>query len=51
MLAGEGVNVVLGGRKREKLEALEREIQASGGRAEVCGTHLAKPHHQSCSAA
>lgn len=45
MLALEGVNLALGGRSREKLKALEEEIRASGGRALVVGTHLAKRHH------
>ena len=45
MLASEGVSVALGGRSREKLEGLEAEILASGGRALVVGTHLAKRHH------
>ncbi len=45
MLAHEGVNLVLGGRSRDKLEALEKEITRSGGRALVVGTHLAKRHH------
>ncbi len=45
MLAHEGVNLVLGGRSRDKLEALEKEITDSGGRALVVGTHLAKRHH------
>ena len=44
-LAREGVNLALGGRNREKLEALEREAEALGGRAIVVGTHLAKRHH------
>ncbi|HEX2729361.1 MAG TPA: SDR family NAD(P)-dependent oxidoreductase [Rubrobacteraceae bacterium] len=45
MLAGEGANLVLGGRSREKLEALEAEIHGSGGRAVVVGVHLVKRHH------
>jgi NADP-dependent 3-hydroxy acid dehydrogenase YdfG len=45
MLASVGVNLALGGRDREKLEALEGEIRASGGDALVVGTHLAKRHH------
>jgi NADP-dependent 3-hydroxy acid dehydrogenase YdfG len=45
MLAREGVNLALGGRSRVKLEALEEGIRASGGRAVVVGTHLAKRHH------
>jgi NADP-dependent 3-hydroxy acid dehydrogenase YdfG len=45
MLAREGVSLALGGRSREKLEALEEGIRASGGRALVVGTHLAKRHH------
>ena len=45
MLGHEGVNLVLGGRSRDKLEALEKEITDSGGRALVVGTHLAKRHH------
>jgi short-subunit dehydrogenase len=32
MLGHEGVNLVLGGRSRDKLEALEKEITDSGGR-------------------
>ncbi len=45
MLGLEGVNLALGGRSRKKLEALEEGIRASGGRALVVGTHLAKRHH------
>lgn len=45
MLAGAGANLVLGGRSREKLEALEAEVQSLGGRAVVVGVHLAKRHH------
>lgn len=45
MLAQEGVAVVLGGRSRDKLEALEAEIQGCGGRALSLGVHLAKRHH------
>lgn len=45
MLANEGAAVVLGGRSRDKLEALEKEIQGSGGRALSLGVHLAKRHH------
>jgi NADP-dependent 3-hydroxy acid dehydrogenase YdfG len=45
MLAREGARVALGGRSREKLEALEAEIRALGGEALVVGTHLAKRHH------
>jgi NADP-dependent 3-hydroxy acid dehydrogenase YdfG len=45
MLGHEGENLVLGGRSRDKLEALEKEITDSGGRALVIGTHLAKRHH------
>ncbi len=44
-LASQGVAVVLGGRSRETLEALEQEIQDSGGRALSLGVHLAKRHH------
>lgn len=44
-LACEGLNLALGGRDREKLEALEREVEALGGQAIVVGTHLAKRHH------
>jgi NAD(P)-dependent dehydrogenase (short-subunit alcohol dehydrogenase family) len=44
-LARESVNLALGGRDREKLEVLEREVEAMGGRAIVVGTHLAKRHH------
>lgn len=44
-LADQGVNLALGGRNREALEALQDEIAASGGRALVVGTHLAKRHH------
>lgn len=43
-LAHEGANLALGGRSREKLEALAPEAEASGGRAIVVGTHLAKHH-------
>jgi NADP-dependent 3-hydroxy acid dehydrogenase YdfG len=45
MLGREGANLALGGRDREKLEALEEEIHASGGQALVVGVHLAKRHH------
>ncbi|QIN84559.1 SDR family NAD(P)-dependent oxidoreductase [Rubrobacter tropicus] len=45
MLGHEGANLVLGGRSRDRLEALEKEITDSGGRALVVGTHLAKRHH------
>lgn len=45
MLAQEGARVALGGRSRDKLEALEAEIEAAGGEALVVGTHLAKRHH------
>lgn len=45
MLGREGVNLVLGGRSRDKLEALQKEITGSGGRALVIGAHLAKRHH------
>jgi NADP-dependent 3-hydroxy acid dehydrogenase YdfG len=45
MLSSEGVNLVFGGRSRGKLEALEEEINGSGGQALVIGTHLAKRHH------
>lgn len=45
MLASRGVNLALGGRSRDKLEMLQGEIEASGGRALVVGTHLAKRHH------
>lgn len=45
MLGREGVNLVLGGRSRDRLEALEKEITGSGGQAMVVGTHLAKRHH------
>lgn len=45
MLAGRGVNLALGGRSRDELEALQEEIEASDGRALVVGTHLAKRHH------
>lgn len=45
LLAREGVNLVLGGRSRDRLEALEKEIEAEGGRAVVIGIHLAKRHH------
>jgi NADP-dependent 3-hydroxy acid dehydrogenase YdfG len=45
MLAREGAGLVLGGRSRDRLEALEQEIRASGGQAVVVGTHLAKRHH------
>lgn len=44
-LAREGANVVLGGRSRDRLEALEEEVRASGGGAVVVGVHLAKRHH------
>ncbi len=45
MLAREGANLVLGGRSRDRLEALEGEVRASGGEAVVVGVHLAKRHH------
>lgn len=45
VLAAEGANLALGGRSREKLEALALEAEATGGRAIVVGTHLAKRHH------
>lgn len=45
MLGREGAAVVLGGRSRDKLEALEEEIVSSGGRAVSLGVHLAKRHH------
>jgi hypothetical protein len=45
MLALAGVNLALGGRSREKLDALEEGIRVSGGRALIVGTHLAKRHH------
>ena len=45
LLASRGVNVALGGRSRDKLEALQAEIAVSGGQALVVGTHLAKSHH------
>lgn len=45
LLADQGVNLALGGRSRDELEALQGEIEASGGRALVVGTHLAKSHH------
>lgn len=45
LLANQGVNLALGGRSRDELEALQGEIEASGGRALVVGTHLAKRHH------
>lgn len=44
-LAHEGANLALGRRSREKLKALALEAEASGGRAIVVGTHLAKRHH------
>jgi NADP-dependent 3-hydroxy acid dehydrogenase YdfG len=36
---------LLGGRDRQRLEALEEEVETRGGRALVVGTHLAKRHH------
>ncbi|ABG04175.1 NAD dependent epimerase/dehydratase family [Rubrobacter xylanophilus DSM 9941] len=42
-LAASGVRVVLGGRSRERLAALEGEI--GGGRAVAVGVHPAKRHH------
>ena len=45
MLGREGANLALGGRDRQKLEALGEEVHASGGRAVVVGVHLAKRHH------
>lgn len=44
-LAREGVNLALGGRSRDKLEALEEEVRDSGAEALIVGTHLAKRHH------
>jgi NADP-dependent 3-hydroxy acid dehydrogenase YdfG len=40
-----GANVALGGRDRQRLEELEEEIRAHGGKALVVGVHLAKRHH------
>lgn len=45
LLASRGANLALGGRNREELESLQEEISASGGRALIVGTHLAKRHH------
>lgn len=45
MLGREGANLALGGRDREKLEALEEEVRGQGGQALVVGVHLAKRHH------
>ncbi len=45
LLASQGVNLALGGRSRDELETLQGEIEASGGRALVVGTHLAKSRH------
>jgi len=44
-LGREGANVALGGRDRQRLEALEELIRAHGGEALVLGVHLAKRHH------
>jgi NADP-dependent 3-hydroxy acid dehydrogenase YdfG len=44
-LACEGVNLALGGRNRQTLEALHGEVEALGGQAIIVGTHLAKRHH------
>ena len=44
-LAREGVNMALGGRSRDKLEALEEEVREAGAEALIVGTHLAKRHH------
>ena len=44
-LAQEGVNLALGGRSRDKLEALEEEVRNFGAEALIVGTHLAKRHH------
>jgi NADP-dependent 3-hydroxy acid dehydrogenase YdfG len=44
-LAREGVNLALGGRDRQALEALHGEVETLGGRAIIVGTHLAKRHH------
>ena len=44
-LGGEGANVALGGRDRQRLEELEEEVRARGGEALVLGVHLAKRHH------
>lgn len=45
LLAREGVNLALGGRNREQLEMLQREVEDVGGQALIVGTHLAKRHH------
>lgn len=45
ILSKEGAAIALGGRSRDELEALEKEIQDSGGRALSLGVHLAKRHH------
>lgn len=45
LLAKQGVKLALGGRSRGELETLQGEIEASGGRALVVGTHLTKSHH------
>jgi NADP-dependent 3-hydroxy acid dehydrogenase YdfG len=44
-LGREGASVALGGRDRQRLEALEEGIRAHGGEALVLGEHLAKRHH------
>jgi NADP-dependent 3-hydroxy acid dehydrogenase YdfG len=44
-LGREGASVALGGRDRQRLEALEEGIRAHGGEALVLGVHLAKRHH------
>jgi NADP-dependent 3-hydroxy acid dehydrogenase YdfG len=44
-LGREGANVALGGRDRQRLEELEKEVRAHGGDALVVGVHLAKRHH------
>ncbi len=44
-LAREGTNLVLGGRNRQRLEALEKESEEYEGQVIAFGTHLAKRHH------
>ncbi len=44
-LAGEGMNLVLGGWERDRLEALEKETRERGGQALAIGADLSKRHH------
>ncbi|HUC61917.1 MAG TPA: SDR family oxidoreductase [Alphaproteobacteria bacterium] len=42
-LAAEGASVVLGARRRERIEALAREIEARGGKALALATDVTRP--------